>query len=147
MKEKKYEYMLHIWGGFFNEHNVEIHKEQPWNYKWFDSKEDRQLEIDRLNKLKDSCKTPDSCLVIVKEEGYLTRYKVIIKSIVEYKGRLYNITNDLGYGFYNSEIDELGEVFSYIKEWKWDIDIYNQIPGLDDADKEVKRLFTTVVIE
>jgi hypothetical protein len=146
MKELKYEYLLHQWGGFWNPLNLEIHKEPNVEYKWFNTKEKRQIEINRLEEIRSKLGTWDACIVTSLEEGYLTRYKFIIKSLIIYKGQIREIVNDLGYGFASSpeKLDILLNNFDYMKEYKWDIDIYNQLEDLKDSDLEVKRLITTV---
>lgn len=143
----KYEYLLHCWGGFWNKHNIEVHKEPEENYKWFNSKEERELEIVRLRSLEKSHAEyliskglfNDSCLVMSLSEGYLTRFQFIIQSIIEDNGELQIIENNLGYGFYSIEVfDELGNISEYMKEWKYDI-----CTNLSDKHK---RLFTTLIL-
>lgn len=144
----KYEYLLHCWGGFWNDHNIVIHKEPEIPYKWFNTKEERDLEIKRLKNLeinqskylKDNNKINDSCIVMSLSEGYLTRYKFIIKSLIQLEDKIIEIENNLGYGFYSiEEFDELGQISDYMKEWKYDI--------CTDLPDNHKRLYTTLILE
>lgn len=144
----KYEYLLHCWGGFWNKHNIEIHKEPKINYKWFNSKQERQKEIDRLDLLSENHSKylnsknlhNDSILVKSLSEGYLTRFQFIIQSIIEDNGEIKIIENNLGYGFYDiKEFDEFGTISDYIKKWKYDI--------CYDLSDNHKRLFTTLILK
>jgi hypothetical protein len=142
----KYEYLLHCWGGFWNKNNIKIHKEPEINYKWFNTPEDRQQEIDRLNNLKEIHSQylnnkglyNDSCIVMTLSEGYLTRFRFIIQSLCEVEGEIITIENDLGYGVYSiKEFDVLGSIADYMKEWKYDV---MELPDNHE------RLFSTLIL-
>lgn len=143
----KYEYMLHCWGGFWNDKNIEIHKEPNIAYKWFNTKEERDFEIARLNNLKVSHGEyltsqgmyNDSCIMISVSEGYLTRFRFILESLVVVDNKIERIERDLGYGFFSiEEFDELGNMAEYMKEWKYEI---NNLP-----DDHI-RLYTTLILK
>ena len=147
IKEHKYEYLLKVWGGFWNQHNIDIHKESYIPYKWFNTKEERQLEINRLDSIQEQYKFKDGIIARTFSEGYLTRYEVVIESVIEFKGKQYKIENNCGFGFANDDLDILGNGLEYMKEFKYDIDIYRTLPHLEeDEDFKVNRLFTTVIL-
>jgi hypothetical protein len=136
----KYEYLLHCWGGFWNKHNVDIHKEPDFQYKWFNTKEERQIEINRLDAIQEKYKFKDGIIARSFSEGYLTRFQFVIQSIVEDNGELQIIENNLGYGFYDiEEFDEFGDIAQYMKEWKYDI--------CANLTNNHKRLFTTLILK
>lgn len=144
----KYEYLLHCWGGFWNSHNAEVHKEPDFKFKWFDSKEERDAEMTRLREIKDSHgeflvsqgKFNDSCIVMATREGYLTRHEHIIQSIIQLPdGEIITIENNLGYGFWSDEeLGVIGDGANYFKEWKYE--------GMNDIPDDAIRLFSTVIL-
>jgi hypothetical protein len=145
--EVKYEYLLKTWGGFWNKHNIEIHKEPEIHNRWFDTKEDRNTEIERLKLLEKTHgeylnskgKINDSCIVMSLSEGLLTRYKFVIQSHVKVDDKIKVVENNLGYGFFDvKELDELGVCADYMKEWKWDI--------CADLPDNAQRLYTTLLL-
>lgn len=109
VKEMKYEYMLHTWGGFYNEKYQKVHNERS-GYKWFNSNEERQQEIGRLRTIEDSMGAHS--LVVSVEEGHHTRLMTILSAIVEYKGQTLYMEHSAGYGYPVSAAE-------YMLEWKW----------------------------
>ena len=77
----KYEYLLTLWGGFFN-------KEHPHDFKagnyWFDSIQERGDFISKLKKLERENNW--RCLASDKHEGYKTRYKTIVTMVFVFNG-------------------------------------------------------------
>ncbi len=144
IQHSKYEYLLKVWGGFWNEHNYNVHKEPEVMYRWFNSKEERQKELNRLLKIANELKTKDAIIANSFYEGYLTRFEVVLQSHILYEGHIHIIENNLGYGFgMDADFDILGDNYSYMKEWKFDIMGNTEvIPDLDKAE----RLFTTVIL-
>ena len=145
-KEYKYEYLLHCWGGFWNEENIKIHHEPNFSYKWFNTKEERDSEISRLTDLKDKHGEyltsrgffNDSCIVMYCTQGYLTRFEFILDSLVVVDNEIKRIERNLGYGFFSiEEFDELGNMADYMKEWKYET---NNLP-----DDHI-RLYTTLIL-
>jgi len=134
----KYEYMLHTWGGFWNAHNIKVHGEPDVPYKWFDTKEERDNERQRLNKLAEKHGTIDSCIAQSVQEGYFTRYRHIIQTIGKSGDQLITIEKDLGYGFFSdADLKEEDSGTEYFKEWKWS--------NGEEPDDFVK-LFSTVIL-
>lgn len=134
----KYEYLLHVWGGFWNPWNIAIHNEPHIEYQWFDTKEARQAEIDRLDKLKEQLETWDACIARTLSEGYLTRYRQVIYSLVKVGDEIIEVENDLGYGFYSDEEIKEIDCFDYFKEYKWDM--------CADLPEDAQPLVTTVIL-
>jgi len=140
-KDYKYEYLLHVWGGFWNDANIEIHKEPEINYKWFNTKEERQVEIDRLDAINKKYNLPNSIIAKTFSEGYLTRYEFVIESLIKFKDKIIRVENNLGYGFYSiEEFDQLGNIAEYIKEWKYDICLD------EDIYDNHERLYSTLIL-
>ena len=146
-REHKYEYLLHCWGGFWNEHNIKIHKEPNFEYKWFNTKEERDQEVIRLKALAQSHgeylnskgKINDSIIAMRVSEGYLTRYQFVLQSLIMEDSKIRIIENNLGYGFYSvDEFDILGNTAEYIKVWKYE--------GNNDLKDNHMRLFTTLIL-
>lgn len=144
----KYEYLLHTWGGFWNDHNEMAHKEPNTPYKWFSSKEERETEINRLRKLEkeraqfllSNGKFNDSCIAMSLTEGYLTRHKHIIQSLIKMpNGELITIENNLGYGFWSDEeLGIVGDGSDYFKEWKYE--------GSCNLPDDHERIFSTIIL-
>lgn len=133
----KYEYLLHVWGGFWNAGNIAIHGDKDVPYRWFATANERQAEIERLDNLCQSLGTFDAAIARRMSEGYLTRYEFVIQSIVNENGNFVIVENNLGYGFYSDdELGETGAEAEYMKEWKWDV----------GYDGEGERIFTTLIL-
>ena len=99
----KYEYLLHVWGGFWNEHNIKVHGESYVPYRWFDTKVDLFNEYERLEAIAKNHGTIDSVIASRISEGHFTRYRHIIHSLVKVGGEIIEVENDLGYGFFNDD--------------------------------------------
>jgi hypothetical protein len=115
----KYEFLLHCWGGGPQELGKEF--EAKIKYQWFESAQERDKEKERIKQLIDSSCT-NKGLAFSEHEGYLTRHRFIIKSLVlePKKKEFHWIVNDLGFGFF--EEDGLGNnEQDYMIDWKWGI--------------------------
>lgn len=133
----KYEYLLHVWGGFWNSGNIAIHGDLDISYRWFDTKSDRQAEIDRLDSLCNSLGTFDACISKHLTEGFLTRKEFIIQSFVKENGKLIIVENNLGYGFWSdSELEDDDSSVQYMKDWKWDV----------GYDGDGQKIFSTLIL-
>lgn len=143
----KYEYLLKAWGGFWNDHNIEVHGEPEKEYYWFNTAKERDKEELRLRKLCSSHSLylmknnlpNDSVIVFAKSEGYLTRYRFIIQAIVKVDNKLLTVENDLGYGFWtDNELDALGVRANYMKEYKYDV--------CTDLPDDHELIFSTLIL-
>ncbi len=125
MKDLKYEYMLHTWGGFYNEEHK--HDEKP-GYKWFDSDLERDKYVQKLKTIEEVLGAKH--LMITVEEGYNTRTMTILNRISKYKGKVYHSTYEMGYGYpYDAA--------KYHIEWKWTPSFNDDIIS-KDVGKKVK---------
>lgn len=138
----KYEYLLHVWGGFWNEWNVAVHGDQYVPYRWFDTAEERQMELDRLRGLANQLGTFDAVIVHSFSEGYLTRQKHVLYSCVKIGDVIMGVENDLGYGFFSREdlLDNTpGNMIDYFLRTRWD-----QCVTLPD---DAELLFSTLILK
>ncbi len=138
--EVKYEWVLQTWGGFYNKHYQEQHKEVP-GYQWFETEAQLIKEVDRLRRLERDYREQDRvtgttstcCLVTDVNEGYDTRLMTTLNVIVQYRGKTWHITRDMGYGYPTSAAE-------YHMEWKWDSNYWIDGSWVDDAATECKVL-------
>lgn len=94
MKEPKYEYYLYTWGGFYNDVHVAKHGEKDESIPlFFDTAEERQKEIDRLEALAE--KHNAKMLMTHIDEGYHVRTPIVLNRVVEYKGKRYHTQRDM----------------------------------------------------
>lgn len=96
MEIKKYQFLLHTWGGFYNEEYQKIHKETP-GYQFFDSMDDLQKELNRLRKIEKELNA--RCLAMNIYEGWDVHLKTIAELEFKYKDKIYSIEYDFGYGY------------------------------------------------
>ena len=133
----EYEYLLHTWGGFYNEENIKIHKEPDIPYKWFYTLRERDNEVKRL---KDLAKPYNNTIMMSFSEGYLTRFEFILQSHIIENNNLKIIENNLGYGFFSKEeLDITGQCSEYMKKWKYDITA--------NISENHTRLYTTLILK
>lgn len=93
--EDKYEYLLNVWGGMFNEENLKLHSEKE-GYYWFDTSKKREVFLKRLQRIANSLNLG---LVYAKKEGFKMRYETWIKAKVLYENIMYDLSYNFGYGF------------------------------------------------
>ena len=102
----KYEYLLHTWGGFYNENNKIIHKKEA-GYFWFYSKEERSEYINELKSFKEQL-DEFAGLMLEVDEGYHLRTMVTLHRVIKYKDVEYYSNRDMYYGCsYKSAIYKL----------------------------------------
>lgn len=82
----KYEYLLYTWGGFYNEYNKGIHKEQE-GYHYFDTEEERSKYIHKLKAIEKD--TNALYLMTHLAEGYYVRTIPMLHRVIRYKGKEY----------------------------------------------------------
>jgi len=121
----KYEYLIHTWGGFYNDQYKKYHNFKP-GYVWFDTAEERDNYLKVLKNIEETfnCRM----LTYTLAEGFHTRNETVLHRVVKYKGKLIYSENNLGYDF---PID--GGV-EYIMEWKWTPGC-NDYAAIDDESK------------
>jgi hypothetical protein len=130
MNNIKYEYMLQTWGGFYNKEFKDLHHEIE-GYKWFDTVQDRDLEITRLKNIEITLNA--RYLAISLEEGYHTRIETICHRVVRFKNSNNNIYSELnmGYGYPISAA-------KYHMEYKWTPG-FNDYEAIQD-DKDLNKI-------
>lgn len=123
--KQKYEYHLLTWGGFYNEEYVKIHKQKEGDF-WFDTAEER---YEYLKKLKDIEKELGAeHLVYTSSEGYCCRVRTVLHRVVEYDGKRYYSSYDLG-------VNYPFETAKYHLQYKWYCG-FNDYPLGEDFDYE-----------
>ena len=98
-RDKKYEYSLKTWGGFFNKEFSDIHREKPGNY-YFDTKEERDLYYNKLDSI--SIKLDAKMLASDIAEGFCLRDIPTLHRVTIYKGKEYH-TKDVLFPGYDYE--------------------------------------------
>jgi len=93
---EKYEYLLHTWGGFYNDEHKAKHGLEP-GYFWFDTAEERKRFLDELREVEK--KYNARCLASSFEEGKHVRYRTIARMKLIYKGKKYLYEDDFGFGY------------------------------------------------
>lgn len=92
----KYEYMLHTWGGFYNEEHQIKHGYEE-GYFWFDTADARERYIQELKEVEQKFNARH--LAYTVEEGVHTRIKTIAKMIFVYDGKEYPYEYDFGFAY------------------------------------------------
>lgn len=117
MKDLKYEYLLHTWGGFYNDVHKKVHGQEE-GYHYFDSKGDRDEYLHKLKTLSEDLNAHGLATDIT--EGYNTRIPVVLHRVVRYKEDDYYSEKHFppGYPY---------EAVKFMAEYKWN-------PGFNDYD-------------
>lgn len=113
--QPKYEYHLSTWGGFYNDEHKAKHGYEEGDY-WFDSATEREMYIDKLKKVEKELNA--RVLMISTNEGFNTRVKTILHRVIEWEGKQYYSSRDMGYAYPY-------ETAQYILHYKW-------YPGFND---------------
>lgn len=96
MEAGKYEYMLHTWGGFYNDEHKEKHGFKE-GYFWFNSNEARQKYIDILKVVESEHNA--RFLITDLKDGFNLHSRTIAKMILVYNGKEYPFEYDFGYAY------------------------------------------------
>lgn len=122
---KKYEYMLHVFGGAFNEGSPVRHLR---GYHYFNTK-------DKMNELLDKL-LPYQHLGLVRDvkEGYLTHKRTIACMDLVYKNKTYHIEYDFGYEYE----EESAEFMFFEGNYSCDCNLSSFIQ--DQCDKDFEEL-------
>jgi len=110
MQIDKYEYMLHTWGGFYNEEFKKIHKKTE-GYFFFDTKDELDEYLAELVSLEH--KLNASRLMWDYTEGQHVRYKTIAKMKFVYDGKEYEHLEDFGFAYPVESAKYMFELGSY----------------------------------
>lgn len=105
----KYEYHVHTWGGFYNKEHKDIHKKESGDF-WFNTKEERQSFIDELRTIEKQLNARH--LAMTLSEGYCCRIHTVLHRVVEWQGKQYYSSYDMGINY------PFGAAKFHL-EWKW----------------------------
>lgn len=122
-KEPKYEYHLYTWGGFYNEEHLKIHRKPRGDF-WFDTNEERQKFIDELRHIEEKLNARH--LGVTMTEGYCCRIRTVLHRVVEWDGKRYYSSYDMGINYPISAA-------KFHLKWKWIVG-FNDYPLGDDFD-------------
>lgn len=95
-KDEKYEYLLHTWGGFYNDEHKAKHGLEP-GYFWFSTIGERQKFLDNLKEIEK--KYDAYYLAFSFEEGKHVRYRTIARMKLVYDDKEYPYECDFGFGY------------------------------------------------
>lgn len=82
----KYEFLLHTWGGFYNEEHKKRHNRER-GYHYFDTAEEREKYLNALKTEEILLKA--EYLMAAKEEGYDVRIPLIAHRVILLNGKEY----------------------------------------------------------
>ncbi len=124
----KYEYYIHVWGGFFNDEYKRVHCFQPGNY-FFDTLKEREDFISTLREIEE--KMDARHLGISMSEGYHCRIETKLHRVTKYNGKEY-------YSEYNLGCSYPIDAAKYHMENKW-YPGFNDYPMGEDFDYHKKK--------
>lgn len=121
MNKEKYEYAVHLWGGFFNYTNPykDKHDLESKSY-YFDTREEREKFLKEVEKHKKAAKSAYnlSCIATHLSEGIGVRNHTCLHRLVEYKGKQYHSKRQFDWII-------SARTAEYFMEYKW-------YPGFND---------------
>jgi len=121
----KYEYLLHTWGGFYNDQYSKIHKKKD-GFIYFDTKIERDTYVKELEVIEQRLNARH--LVIKLSEGYNTRTIIMLHRVIKFDGKEY-------YSEYKLSPNYEFDVAKYHLENKW-YPGFNDYPLGEDFDYE-----------
>lgn len=93
---EKHEYMVHLWGGFFNEEHKARHGRES-GYYFFDTAEERDRFVSTLHAEEEAFDA--KYLAQDNADGRHVRYKTVAKMRLVYQGKEYALEHDFGYAY------------------------------------------------
>jgi len=125
----KYEYMLLVWGGFFNKEFQDIHKIEE-GYYYFDTAEERETFVKKLRSIEEDLGA--WYLMTLTQEGYHLRKDVILHRVTRFEGKDYHTSTEQirGCSF---------ETAKYHMENKWYLG-FNDYPLGEDFDYDSDKV-------
>lgn len=93
---EKHEYMVRLWGGFFNEEHKVKHGREP-GYYFFDTAKDRESFLATLRTEEEALGAMS--LAQSRYDGRHVRYKTVAKMGFVYQGKEYELEYDFGYAY------------------------------------------------
>lgn len=132
--EPAYEYMLHVWGGLFDQEKVieTLGIDKDTNYYWFDTAQERELFLRRLETY--------SVFGLARnlKEGTDTRKRTVVYIDAKYEGKIYSFSYDFGYAYPESAAHFMFEDGNYSCDCnlsRFIQDEYPEFPELDCGEK------------
>ena len=123
MDNMEYLFMVHTWGGFYNEEHRKIHGAQPGNH-YFSTADDRDSYVLSLRAIEDRLNA--RVLVVSLSEGYNCRTHTTLHRVSELRGKRVYSTDDMGANYpYGAA--------SYHMENKWYLG-FNDYPFGEDIN-------------
>lgn len=127
----KYEYLLHTWGGFYNEEHKIKHNCSP-GYFWFDSAKARQDYLSVLQKLENDLNA--HYLAFTLAEGTNTRTKTVATMDFVFAGKEYHYEYCFGYAYPEESACYMFEDGNYSCDCNRSIFINSQYPDFPEMD-------------
>ena len=127
--ELKYQYHMHTWGGFYNDEYKSKHKHEPGDY-FFNTDTERQAHIKELKRIETMLNAKH--LMITQTEGYACNIRTVLHRVVEWKGKRYYSSYDMGINYPISAA-------KYHMEWKW-YPGFNDYPLGEDFDYDTNQV-------
>lgn len=125
----RYEYMLHTWGGFYNEQYRHPHKP---GYFFFDTMEELRNYLSDLEKVEKQLNA--RMLAYTIEEGTHVRYRTIAKMNLVYKGTEYPFEYDFGYGYPIESAEFMFQDGNYACDCNRSIFLHEAYPEVPEKD-------------
>jgi len=94
---EKHEYMVHLWGGFFNEEYRAKHGREP-GYYFFDTAEERDRFLAEL-RAEEQALGQYATLAQKTIDGRHVRYRTVAKMRLRYQGKEYALEHDFGHAY------------------------------------------------
>jgi hypothetical protein len=128
-EHEKYEYLLQVWGGFYNEQNKSKHGLDP-GYFWFNTEEDRQEYLDNLKEI--SKKYNAMYLATRLCEGKYVRYKTVATMTLVYQEKQYQYKYDFGFAYLVDSAIFMWKDGNYSCDCNRSIFLSRQYPGFPE---------------
>lgn len=125
-QQNRYEYLIHTWGGFYNQQHVEKHGLKP-GFFWFKSADARKLFLDNLQKIERELNATHLAFSLAEGEG--TRQRTVAKMTLEYNGVRVNHEENFGYGY----ASEAAEYMFHDGNYSCDCNLSNMMRKYDST--------------
>ena len=125
----KYEYMLHTWGGFYNDEFQKKHGHKP-GYFWYETAKARDDYFALLQELEKELDARS--LAFILEEGENTRIKTIAKMVFVFNGKEYPHEEYFGYAYHPDSARSMFEEGSYSCDCNRSLFISREYPGFPE---------------
>lgn len=145
-ENEKYEYLLHTWGGFYNEEHKTKHGLEP-GYFWFSTSDERKKFFDNLKEIEKKYEAHH--LASSFKEGKNVRYRTIARMKLVYNGKEYPYEYDFGFCYPVESAHYMWEDGNYSCDCNKSLFLsrkYEEVPELD-CGNTIKTLYFVVTQE